>query len=210
MTFDAGAETIEPVSPVPAGVDPAPAPMQDPSVSLEFILAPEDLPALARLPMLRRTGPGRPARLIWYDDPERSIAGHNLSLLRDGPIWQLDRLAPDTRHDWPACAVLPPVARATEPASLAAAETVPLDNIPFDIIPVSAFDGRLRTYRADTVRVAILHGTIRGVVEIRPACRLTLTGSQADLATLLPVFAPLTLSVPRATLAAEAAAAARG
>lgn len=210
MNFDAGAETTHPVSPAPAAPPPVQTLFPEPAITLEFTLAPADLPALARLSALRRAGPGRPTRLIWYDDAEHSIAGHALSLLRDGPLWQLDRLAPDADHDWPACAPPPSVARADDPAVLVAADHVPLANIPFEIVPTSAFDGRRRAYDAGAVAISVLHGVVRGVVETRPACRLTLTGPQADLAALLPTLAPLALSVPRASLAGEASAAARG
>jgi triphosphatase len=210
VTLDAGAETTHSVSPALAAPSPIEALTPDPAITLEFTLAPADLTALARLPALRRVGPGRPARLIWYDDADQSIAGQNLSLLRDGPVWQFDRLAPDVQIDWPACAPPPPVARADDPAVLVAAEPVPFDSIPFDVVPISAFDGRHRSYDAGSVAIAVLHGAVRGVVETRPACRLTLTGLPAEVAALLPVFAPFALSVPRATLAIEASAAARG
>ena len=209
MIFDADAETAHTDSLAPAS-SLLEIRASTPGITLEFTLDPADLPALARLPTLHRAGPGQPARLIWYDDADQSIAGHSLSLLRDGSRWQFDRLAPDAKLDWPACAPPPAVARAVDPAALVATEPFPFDSIPFDVVPISAFDGRRRTYDAGPVVISILHGAVRGVVETRPACRLSLTGPLPDVAALLPLFAALTLAVPRATLAAEASAAARG
>lgn len=212
MIFDAGAEATASAPPA-ASIPPAvQAPRADPAIAMEFTLDPADLPALSRLPALRRAGPSRPMRLVWYDDAERSIGGQNLSLLRDGMTWQLDRLAPDARHDWPAAAPPPPLARADDVRLLAAdpVSNVSFDSIPFDVAPVSAFDGRQRRYDIGSVAVAVLHGAVRGVVETRPACRVTLSGSPTDLATLLPTLSPLALSVPRASLACEANAAAAG
>lgn len=174
----------------------------DPMVTLEFLIRPDDLTALARLPALARATPSRSVRLLWHDDDAQTLAAHGLSLVRDGPSWQIDRLAPDSQHDWPACTPAPVLSRATDPADLS-------PTIPFDVAPVSAFDGRLRAYRAGDVAVAVLHGTVRGVVETRPAGRLMLTGTVASLAGLLPKLTTLGLSVPRASLAREAIAAAR-
>lgn len=210
MTLDAGVGATHPVPPAPDAPPPIQAPDAGPAITLEFTLAPADLPLLARLPGLRRDGPGQPTRLVWHDDAEHGIAGRNLSLLHDGPFWQLDRLAPDADHDWPACAPPPPIARTDDPAVLAAPGHVPFEGIPFDVVPTSAFDGRRRAYRAGAVAISVLHGVVRGVVETRPACRLALTGPRADLVAFLSTLAPLALSVPRVSLAGEAAAAATG
>ncbi len=209
MTLDAGGETTLLAPPAAAEAQSSQRLSSDPAVTLEFTLAPSDLTALARLPGMSRTGPGLPTRLLWHDDAEHGIAGRNLSLFRDGAAWQLDRLAPDGRHDWPACAPPPPLARADDLASLAEADAS-VGSIPFDVVPVSAFDGRLRAYRAGDVAVAVLHGEVRGVVETRPACRVALTGPPVALAALLPALAPLGLAVPRASLACEAFAVAAG
>lgn len=213
MIFDAGAEATASAPPAESIPPLVQTPGGDPAIAMEFTLDPADLPVLSRLPTLRRAGPSQPIRLIWYDDAERSIAGENLSLLRDGATWQLDRLAPDARHDWPAAAPPPTVAHADDAGCLVATHPMPdlpFESIPFDIAPVSAFDGRHRRYDIGAVAIAVLHGAVRGVVETRPACRVTFTGSPADLAALLPALSPLALSVPRASLACEANAAAAG
>ena len=213
MIFDAGAEATASAPPAESIPPLVQAPRGDTAIAMEFTLDPAELPVLSRLPALRRVGPSQPVRLIWYDDAERSIADQNLSLLRDGATWQFDRLAPDARHDWPAAAPPQPVAHADDAGCLIdtdPAPDVPFHSIPFDIAPVSAFDGRHRRYDIGAVAVSVLHGAVRGVVETRPACRVTLTGSPADLAALLPTLSPLALSVPRASLACEANAAAAG
>ena len=213
MIFDAGAEATASAPPAESIPPLVQASGGETSIAMEFTLDPADLPVLSRLPTLRRAGPSRPVRLIWYDDAERSVAGQNLSLLRDGATWQLDRLAPDARHDWPAAAPPPPVGHADDAGGLVGADPaqdLPFDTVPFDIAPVSAFDGRHRRYDIGAVAISVLHGAVRGVVETRTACRLTLTGSPADLAALLPALSPLALSVPRTSLAGEANAAAAG
>ncbi len=175
----------------------------DPALTLEFLLRPDDIPALARLPDLTRSAPSRPVRLLWYDDEAHTLAADGLSLLRDGALWEIGRLEPGADDDWPACTAAPRLSRAADPANLS-------PSVPFDIVPVSAFDGRARSYRAGDVAVAVLHGTVRGVVETRPACRLALSGPAFALTGLLPALTTLGVSVPRATLAREAIAAARG
>ena len=182
-------------APQPASPNPAP--------TLEFLLCPDDLTVLARLPTLVRDAPSRPVRLLWYDDDAQTLAAAALSLMHDGVGWQIDRLEPDGHHDWPACTPAPRLSRAGDPADLS-------PPIPVDTGPIGAFDGRSHAYRAGDVAVAVLHGAVRGVVETRPACRLALTGPAASLAALLPALTALRLSVPRATLAREAFAAARG
>lgn len=213
MIFDAGAEATASAPPAESVPPLVQAPRGDAAIAMEFTLDPADLPVLSRLPTLRRAGPSRPIRLIWYDDAERSIAGQNLSLMRDGATWQLERLAPDARHDWPAATTPPALAHADDAGCLVSPNPVPdlpFDSIPFDIAPVSAFDGRHRRYDIGAVAISVLHGAVRGVVETRPACRVTLTGSPTDLAAVLPALSPLALSVPRASLACEANAAAAG
>lgn len=198
--LDAEAEASVPE----ASVDDAPPEnASDPAVTIELLLAQEHLQALARTPGIVRAGPSHPVQLVWYDDPDQSIALQKLSLCRSGSVWQLELLEPDGEHDWPACRPPLPIDRQSDPAQL----SVP---IPFDIAPVGAFAGRARSYVADDVAIAVRHGELRGVLETRPSCRLGLTGPVASIARLLPSLHALALSVPRSSLAREAVAASRG
>ena len=167
-----------------------------PELKLEFLLHPDDLTALSRLPRLVRAGPSCPVRLLWYDDDALSHAAKALSLLRDGALWRVDRLEPNSHHDWPACTPTPTLSQADDP---------PLS----DVVSVSAFDGFSLAYSAGQATISVLHGMVRGVVESRPACRLTLTGPAASLAALLPTLSAIRLSVPRASTPPHALAVAR-
>ena len=180
----------------PSRPDTSPDAAHEPELKLEFLLHPDDLTALSRLPALARAGPGSPVQLRWYDDEAQTHAAQALSLLHDGGFWRVDRLEPDCQYDWPACTPAPTLSQSGD--------------APFDTVPVSVFDGVSLAYRAGEATISVLHGTVRGVVETRPACRLTLTGSAAALSALLPTLFALRLSVPRASLAREALAAARG
>ncbi len=51
-----------------------PPPAPEPEAALELVLAPEDVPALSRLPGMVREGSSRPCSLVWFDDPEFSLA----------------------------------------------------------------------------------------------------------------------------------------
>ena len=183
--------------------DPVIDAAHDPALTLEFLLRPEDVPALARLPALGRAGPSRPVQMLWHDNDGQDLTADSLSLVRDGTSWQIDRLEPDDRHDWPACTATPMISRADDPSDLS-------PSIPFDVAPISAFDGHSRVLHTGDVSIAVLQGAVRGVVETRPACRIVLSGPAPSLAILLPTLNPLRLSVPRASLAREAIAAARG
>ena len=178
----------------------ASSPPPESSTTLEFAIATDDLLGPTR------TAPRQPARLVWYDDSVGSLAAGRLSLSHDGSAWQLAPLAPSAAPidgNWPACRPADPVARAAEPADLG-------PRVPADLVPISAFDGIRRQARAGDVDIGLLHGTVHGVVAGRPAGRLTLSGPESAVLDWIATRPPLSLSVPRATLAQEALAAATG
>ncbi len=166
-------------------------------------MAPGDLPLLARLPGIGRVGGSKQVNLVWHDSPDGELRSQSLCLARAAATWRLERLAPRAGLDWPASSPAPIIGEATAPALLDAA-------IPFDTAPIAAFQGRRHVYQAQAAQLGVLCGTLRGVLEQRPACRLSLTGPAAGLTGFaLDLAGPLRLSVPRGSLAAEAAAVAQ-
>jgi len=168
--------------------------------TLEFAMAPADLPRLARLPGVSRAGGSKAVNVVWHDTAAGELGGRLLCLAHGGATWRLERLAPGAGADWPASSPPPLLGEATSPALLE-------PPVPFDTAPVAAFQGRRHSYRTEAGQLGVLCGTLRGVVEERPACRLSLVGPAAGLTGLaLSLAVPLRLSVPRGGLAAEAAA----
>jgi len=182
----------------------APPPGPAPAAILEFALAPEDLLALTRLPNLTRSGPSRPVNRVWYDSADAALADQDLCLVRDGRTWRLEALRPGAAREWPPLTPPPILDEGVSPAAL---HPTP----PFDAAPAAAFDGRRRTYRLGFIELQVLHGALRGLVAERKSCRLTLSGPAPALAAVTQdLAATLRLSVPRASLALEAVAVARG
>ena len=175
-----------------------------PPATLEFTLAPEDAGRLARLPSLRRSGASHAVNLLWHDTVDRGLAARSLSLSKSGALWRLARLRPGPQADWPPVTPPPVLSEAPQPEALDPAP-------PADLVPVVAFHGRQRSYIADGVQLHLLHGAVRGVVAEGTACRLSLTGPPASLASLaMDLAGQIRLAVPRGTLAAEALALAQG
>lgn len=176
---------------------------------LEFILFPEDLPRLLRLPGLTRAGRAVQADLSWQDTPDGALAARNLVLCADagpgGGVWRLEALHPAPDLWWPAAVPAPVRQQAPGPAGF----DPPL---PGPLAAVAAFRGRRHRFPGDDgVTVAVLEGHLHGVSTTRPACRLEMQGPAPALAACAAAVAgQLRLSVPRASLAAEAAAVARG
>jgi triphosphatase len=196
---DGTAAAADETPPVPPAAQPR----------LEFTLSPEDLPRLLRLPGLTRTDRALRADLSWQDTPDGALAARNLALCADGGpgggVWQLEALHPAPGLWWPAAAPAPVRQQAPGPAGF----DPPL---PGPLAAIAAFTGRRHRFLGDDgVTVGVLEGHLRGVSTIRPACRLELQGAVPALAARAAAVAgQLRLSVPRASLAAEAAAAARG
>jgi len=187
-----------------AGLPDPPAPMP----RMEFTLAPEDLPDLLRLPGLARTGRASRVDLSWHDTPDSALAGQNLALCHDsgpGGAWRLERLHPAPELHWPAGTPAFLVQQCPGP--------VGFDLIlPQPLAPVAAFRGRKHRFHGDDgLTVTVLEGHLRGAATISPACRVRLEGPPAAIvARVTTIAGVLRLHVPRASLAAEAVAAAQG
>ena len=183
--------------------DTAPA---APATLLEFALAPE---AAARLPRLRAIAGARSARarttpeaLIWQDSAagELAAAGLALETPRRGPP-RLHRILPSPGEAWLPGTPAPELEH--EPPA-----TGPL-------MPVAAFDGRRTIFVLDLpegpVQAALLTGKLRAVAAEEPVARLWLGGgAEAVLALAASLAGELHLLPPRAALAEEGRALARG
>ena len=188
-------------------------------------MPPADLPCLLRSPALlsRRVGRSKTsqASIVWHDTAQGTLAASSLSLSQtSGPraTWRLERLRPNGQGDWlPAC----PAPLLAEAASLAELG----HPIPAPLAPVAAFLGRHRAISLHggsllggslpgghgATQLSILEGTLRGVAQDRPTCRILLQGEPASVAALARALGEtVRLSVPRASLAAQAMAVASG
>lgn len=206
--------------------DPAPG-----QARLELALAPEDLARLIRVPGVRRRARPAPADTDWHDAPDGRLEAAGLILARRVDGWTLEHLHPAPALPWPPATPAPVLAAADDPAALGS-------DVPVAPVPVAAFRGRLRRLRfalpdvapgaaleADAgadgrthgptpggaaVKVDLLHGGLRGAGSARPACRVVLRGRSEAVARACAALAEaVPLGVPRASLAAEALAAAR-
>jgi len=191
--------------------------IDDATVTFEFDMEPQDLSRLLRAPpvLARREGRVRTSalRTVWHDTAtgELAAAGLSLSESMSEPVghWRLERLRPNGAGDWHPATPAPVLGEAADPRGLAMHRGRPVQG---PLVPVAAFSGRQRMAAlAGPATLTILEGTLRGVASDRPACRLLLCGTPADMAVLADELSPLfALSVPRAGLAAEAMSVASG
>ena len=195
------------LEPVDAAATPAPAADQavaaEPERTLELTIVPEDLSPLARRLDLVRTAPSRPVRLIWLDDPAASLTIEGRIVERTGRLWRIQALEPGHGLDWSPCTPSPVLAEATTPDALD-------PPAPFDASPIAAFDGKRHAYRWGDVTIDVLNGSLRGLLDTRPACRLRLSGPAPAILSSVPALAEWRVAVPRAALAREALAVAKG
>lgn len=166
-----------------------------PAITVELALKPTQVGALLRHPAVVRRPESRlrsaACVITWHDTPARTLARRNRSLGLERGAWRLERLvadAADTSVDDPDS---PP---------------------PDGLVPVAAFRGRRRLLSlADGLTLELLDGSLRGVADERPACRLRLSGAAAAVATLaLQLAATLPLAPSPLSLAGEALALADG
>ena len=175
--------------------------------ALEFILPPDDLPRLFRQPALqRRTGRPAAAELIWYDTAEGDLANDHLSLCDAKGLWRLERARPRRGEIWPP---------GTPAAVMAeAADRSALGPLPDPLMPIAGFRGQRRTVRLSDGRdgsLMVLEGTLRGMAQEKPSCRIILNGPAPVLAELSRQLGDaVALEVPRWSHATEAAGFARG
>jgi CHAD domain-containing protein len=156
----------------------------------------------------RRTGRARGAAcgLTWLDTADGALAGQGLALEqpRRGPR-RLLRTLPGPHESWR------PGSPPTLLGSLDAGAT-PEEAGGEKLLPVAGFAGTsTRLALADGVEAVLLKGRLRSVAAEAPVARLTLTGpAGAVLATMRALAEDLPLLPPRAALAEEARAVARG
>lgn len=111
-----------------------------PDAALEFALSAADLPRLAKLPFLVRTGRAVPLTLMWHDTPDGGLAGQALSLSEQRGQWRLEGLHPSPERPWPAGSLAPLVAHGGSLASLNGA--LPGGVAADGLTPVAALRGR--------------------------------------------------------------------
>jgi CHAD domain-containing protein len=175
--------------------------------TLEFVLPPEDLPRLFAHPSFRRRG-GRTAavELIWYDTAEGDLTRDHLSLCDAKGLWRLERAQPRPGEAWPPGTPSPLVAESPDRTMLGP--------LPEPLMPVAGFRGQRRTVRVpgeQEATLVVLEGTLRGMAQEKPSCRIMLDGPAPRLIELSnQLTAIVRLEVPRWSHATEAAAFARG
>jgi triphosphatase len=176
-------------------------------ITLELVLAPEDAGRLLGPKRLATAKTGRvrsrAATITWHDTADGALAEDGHALAETRGIWRLERLLPG-RDPWPPGAPAPVIEQVAALDQLA-------HPLPTGLTQIARFEGRSSTLtllRDDTrVTLEVLAGTIGWARRRRPVCRVTLSGDDtAVLALALQLTDELALSVPLASLAAEARA----
>ena len=174
-------------------------------------LHPDDAAKCLRLPVFGAAKSARRRhqvlRLVWHDSPDRALRAEGLALLEQRGTWRLEGLYPNGA-DW-----LP-----GQPAPLVAERGGGVPDhalIPHALAPVAAFDGRVTTIQVQGddvgLTVRLLRGALRGVMATTPACRILVDGPDGAVrALILELAESVRLTVPRASLAAEAMTVAEG
>jgi len=180
---------------------------ETPLIALEFDLEPAAATRLARHPAIAAARAGRTRtmaeELIWLDTAGGHLAAEGLALeqSRRGPRRML-RSMPDRALPWQPAT--PPL-----PVDLAAPPHGP------PLVPIAAFSGRRTSFPLVSVdgafQAVLLAGKLRAVADERPVARLLLEGPAAALLAMAQTLvADLALLPPRASLAEEGRALARG
>ena len=173
--------------------------------TLEFAVAPADVPALSRFPCLHRIGRATAVQLLLHDTPSGELAGRALTACQEQGLWRIEALQPGPAP-WPPATPTPVLAEAATPRLL------DLDTA--TLVPIAAFNGHRRRYVVEgdvPVQLAVLSGALRGVAAELPVCRVTLHGPGPAVHACATAIARLIhLTVPRAGLGAQAVAVARG
>ena len=173
----------------------------------ELELDPEAATRLKGLPLAASAG-GRAQkrRVIWHDSPDRTLAAAGLSLAEERGAWRLERLCPGM-EDWPPALPAPLIAEDGDPARLG-------HHLPSTLAPAAACEALVSDHVLQTeqglVELRRLRGVLRTVTAERPVARLVLSGSEAAILCGAKLLGgTVAARVPRASLAAEAFAAAR-
>jgi len=179
-------------------------------MEMELVLDPDDSVRLPRLRILqgarqRKTRP-LPVRIVWHDLPDGKLTARALILSESQALWTVERLYPgDT--PWP------PASRSSHWAPTES-PILPDGSRPDQLIPIAAFEGRETHYRIETEKGAVIvtvrRGVLRSVADECQASRIWIDGSRDGvLHTASAIAGDVQVSVPRASLAAEAVSVAR-
>jgi CHAD domain-containing protein len=183
--------------------------------AIELEVSPDDAAKLVRVPSLSASREGRPKhgvlKIVWYDSAEGGLAARGLALSERGAQWRLERLLPDG-SEWPPATPAPLLAAAPTLLELEACSAA--GSLPGGLAPVAAFTGRQRevklTCSGAPARLTILEGTLRGVLQDSPVCRIILSGQARAMAGLAAeLSAHVAVRAPLASLAAQAFSVAR-
>jgi len=150
----------------------------------------------------------RDLKIVWHDTADGALAQQGLSLCEYPADWRLERLHPDKNTEWHPATPPPCLDAAAAPDGLA-------HPLPGPLTPTAAFTGRQRDiplkYQGAPARLTILEGTLRGVLQDQPVCRLILSGEPRAMAGLAIAMAQhVALRPPLCSLAAEAFAVVKG
>jgi CHAD domain-containing protein len=180
-------------------------------------MPPEALGRLYRLRAVSAYRAGRAnsagVRLVWHDTADGALARRGLSLCEQRGRWRLEKLHPAEGDGWLPAAPPPLLAEAADAEALdAACAALPM---PGPLAASAVFAGRQRilplAYGGQAVTLHVLAGTLRGVLEDRPVCRVTFLGEARAVAGLAAALAEdVALRVPVASLTAEALCVAKG
>lgn len=181
--------------------------------TLELSLPHDSLTALLRLPFLVRSGPAIPTDTVWRDTSTAALASRGEALCESQGHWRLERLHPGPAA-WPAMTPAPVLAHGDSPEACGIED-------PAGLGTSAGFRGQRRAFAVtgldgadpalESVALTVTDGQVHGVSATRPVCRIRLDGDASELrGVALHLAASLPVAVPRAGLAAEALAAARG
>lgn len=174
---------------------------------MELVVDLDDAARLPRSKLLVRPQTARPryrpVRIVWHDSPDRQLQTGGLALEERRGLWRLERLTPGNATWLPGQAP-PELAQ----AKLLAELDFPL---PDGLIPIASFEGRLAISELTTAAGPVTMELLRGTVGATPVARLTLDGDDAAVRDLaLGLAGEFGLSMPRASLAADAIALGHG
>ena len=175
--------------------------------ALELCLAASELPQLFRqAPFTGRRGRPASVEMVWHDTAGADLAADHLSLCECKGNWRLERASPRPGEAWPPGMPPPVVAEGADPDALGP--------WPGTLMPIAGFRGQQRTMTlatAEPTTLVALEGTLRGVAQERPVCRIVLRGDATVLMALSTQIAEtVDAAPPRWSLATEATALARG
>lgn len=177
-----------------------------PRFALELEIEPDAAARVTRQGTIASARAGRTRsvaeELIWLDSAEGALAAEGLALEESQRgLRRMLRTMPEPGQPWRP-GTPPDMVRATEPSD-------------GPVVPIAAFSGRRTvvplTIAGGEVQVTLLTGKLRAVADERPAARLLLEGQAATVLDLAGhLAADLPILPPRATLAEEGRALARG